>query len=140
MGLTSETLSCPQPTLLLIISILVQASLTEVGFKPLIYRGGKKHPERPRTHQKPHSKVRMCLGQNSGLLTLGQGPAWQPIWARQGLAPSLLPSASLALLGPAPVRPPAWALVAEWQGGGGCVEKQEEAEYRTWSERGPELV
>lgn len=41
----------------MVISTMVQASVMVVWYKPLIYRGGKRRPERPRTHQESPSKA-----------------------------------------------------------------------------------
>lgn len=76
----------------MVLSALVQATLVEVWFKPLIYRERKRRPERPRAHPEPHSKVGGGgLGQNSGVLVFGQGSAWQLVRRGKALVLSLFP-------------------------------------------------
>lgn len=79
-------------------SALFQVSLMEVWFKLLIYRGGKRSPERPRTHQEPHSEVSVSLVQNSSLLISGEGSATAMLEGA-GLDSSPPPTTLIVMLG-----------------------------------------
>lgn len=50
----------------------------------------------------------VSLSQNSGVLMLGQGSAWQLVWRGQGLAPSPSPQPPQSCLEPATQEVGAW--------------------------------
>lgn len=85
----------------MVISALVQASAMEVWFKSLFIEE-EREVQRGQELTKSPTKAGVSLGQSSGLQTLDQGSAWQPVWREQGVGPSLLCTATLVLLGASP--------------------------------------